>query len=102
VISRSKLFITTKLWNNSHSPEYVEAALDASLRDLGMDYVDLYLMHWPSAYKPGNSIIPKNKEGEIETANIPYTDIWKAMEELLKSGKTKAIGVSSFSKSGYR
>lgn len=97
-IDRSKLFITTKLWNNSHKPEDVEPALDDSLRDLGMDYVDLFLMHWPSAFESSKSLFPKDKDGKTATSDISYVDTWKAMEKLVKTGKTKAIGVSNFSK----
>jgi alcohol dehydrogenase (NADP+) len=97
-IPRSELFITTKLWNNSHSPKDVEPALDASLQDLGMEYVDLFLFHWPGAFKSGDSKFPKDQDGKIETENIPYLDTWKAMEKLVKTGKTKAIGISNFSK----
>jgi len=97
-IPRSELFITTKLWNNKHSPVDVEPALEASLKDLGLDYVDLFLMHWPSAFRPGDALIPKDKDGKTETADISYLDTWKAMEKLVKTRKTKAIGVSNFSK----
>ncbi|CAD6569513.1 MAG: hypothetical protein ASARMPREDX12_008944 [Alectoria sarmentosa] len=96
-IPRSEIFITTKLWNNSHHPDDVEPALDASLKDLGTDYLDLYLMHWPSPFARGDSLIPKQND-KIETGDTDYVDTWKAMEKTLKSGKTKAIGISNFSK----
>jgi diketogulonate reductase-like aldo/keto reductase len=98
-IPRSEIFITTKLWNNSHAPEDVEPALDASLKDLGTDYVNLFLMHWPSAFKSGKELFPKEADGKKNaTANISYVDTWLAMEKLLKTGKTKAIGISNFSR----
>jgi len=97
-VPREEIFLVTKLWNNSHSPEAVEPALDASLKDLGTDYVDLYLMHWPSPFKTGDSLFPKDSNGKVETGSSDYVDTYKAMEACFKKGKAKAIGVSNFSK----
>lgn len=99
-IPRSEIFITTKLWNNSHRADEVEAALDASLKDLETDYLDLYLMHWPAAFSPGSTMTPKGNNGKILTDNdnVNYVQTWKAMEKTFKSGKCRAIGVSNFSK----
>ncbi|KAL2043466.1 hypothetical protein N7G274_003773 [Stereocaulon virgatum] len=96
-IPRSEIFITTKLWNNSHHPDDVAPALDASLTDLGTDYLDLYLMHWPSPFARGSSMMPK-KDGKMQVGDTDYIDTWRAMEATLKSGKTRAIGISNFSK----
>jgi diketogulonate reductase-like aldo/keto reductase len=75
-IPRSEIFLTTKLWNDDQRSGKVAEAMDASLQRLGMDYVDLYLVHWP--------------------AKGTYATIWKKMEEVYKSGKAKAIGVSNY------
>ncbi|KAF1944535.1 Aldo/keto reductase [Clathrospora elynae] len=97
-VPREELFITTKLWNNSHHPDDVEKALDASLKDLGVEYIDLYLMHWPSPFARGDDMFPKDSDGKTKTGDSDFVDTYKAMEKCLKSGKTKAIGVSNFSK----
>ncbi|KAL8929950.1 MAG: hypothetical protein Q9208_001094 [Pyrenodesmia sp. 3 TL-2023] len=97
-IPRSQIFITTKLWNNAHHPDDVEPALDASLKDLGTDYVDLYLMHWPVAFARGDNPFPKDSNGKIISGDTDYVDTWKAMEKTFKSGKAKAIGISNFSR----
>ncbi|KAI9789230.1 MAG: hypothetical protein M1833_002439 [Piccolia ochrophora] len=97
-IPRSEIFLVTKLWNHQHHPDDVEPAIDASLKDLGTDYLDLYLMHWPAAFERGDKMMPKGDDGVAKTANIDYVDTYKAMEKLLKSGKTKAIGISNFSR----
>lgn len=97
-IPREELFITTKLWNNSHHPDDVEKAIDASLKDLGTNYLDLYLMHWPSPFARGDSMFPKDSNGKVKTGSTDYVDTYKAMEKLVQSGKTRAIGVSNFSK----
>ncbi|KAF2095719.1 Aldo/keto reductase [Rhizodiscina lignyota] len=96
-IPREQIFLTTKLWCNAHHPDDVEPALDASLRDLDTDYVDLYLMHYPCAFKRGDNFLPFDSNGRMITDTTPFIETWKAMEKLLETGKTRAIGVSNFS-----
>lgn len=115
-IPRDQIFLTTKLWNNSHHPDDVEVALDASLKRLGTDYLDLYLMHWPSSFERGSNVFPKGEDGKAVKGDSDYVDVgcatdcflngmrrlictqtYKAMEKTLKSGKTRAIGISNYS-----
>lgn len=95
-VDRKDIFLTSKLWNSKHDPKDVEAALDQSLKDLGTDYVDLYLMHWPVAFVSGDRFFPLDDNGVFRLSNVHFNETWKAMEALLKTGKTRAIGVSNF------
>lgn len=95
-VPRNEIFITTKLWNTKHDSADVEAALDASLTDLGLDYVDLYLMHWPVAFARGPKLFPLDDQGVFRLSDTPVAETWAAMEKLVATGKTKAVGVSNF------
>ncbi|KAI5207002.1 aldehyde reductase [Aureobasidium subglaciale] len=83
-LSREDVWVTSKLWNDHHEPSKVEAAIDKTLSDLKLDYLNLYLMHWPVASTP--------KGNEIH-----FLDTWKAMVKLVQSGKARRIGISNFS-----
>ncbi|KAJ5346177.1 hypothetical protein N7452_004181 [Penicillium brevicompactum] len=96
-IPREELFVTSKLWNNKHHPEDLDQAVQLSLDDIGLEYLDLFLMHWAVAFKRGDDPFPSNKDGKLITDNIDYLDTYRAMEGLVKSGKAKAIGISNFS-----
>ena len=97
-VSRKDFFLTSKLWNNAHSPKYVEPALNKTLKDLGVDYLDLYLMHWPVSFKPGDNKFPKDSDGKAIVDSTDFTETWKEMEKMVKNGKCKSIGISNFSK----
>ncbi|KAJ5187252.1 hypothetical protein N7449_010246 [Penicillium cf. viridicatum] len=97
-IPREDIFVGTKLWCNDYHPEDVERAVDDSLRDLDTPYVDLLLMHYPCTFKRGADRFPRDAEGRMIRGETTFVDTWKAMEDVIKTGKVKAIGVSNFSK----
>ena len=94
-IKREDVFIATKLWNNNHRPERVKPAFEASLKKLQLDYVDLYLIHTPFAFQPGDEQDPRDANGPvIYDKGVTLLDTWRALECLVDDGKCKAIGLS--------
>jgi len=96
-VPRSEIFITSKLWSTKHHPEDVEVACRKTLEDLGLDYLDLFLIHSPVAFQRGEDRFPKNVDGTTKfDTDIHPTTTWLAMEKLVEKGLTKSIGLSNF------
>ncbi|KAK0085700.1 hypothetical protein PV325_004583 [Microctonus aethiopoides] len=96
VIKREDIFITSKLWCSYHKPESVERAIKQTLANLGIDYLDLYLIHWPFAFEDGDENFPTNSDGTPKLIDVDYVDTWKGMEGVYEKGLTKNIGISNF------
>jgi diketogulonate reductase-like aldo/keto reductase len=95
-VKREDLFITSKLWNTDHDPVNVEAACRKTLKDLQLEYLDLYLVHWGIAFVHGNEIEPMGDNGMAKTVPVPTYETWRAMEQLVEKGLVKNIGVANF------
>lgn len=111
LVEREDLWVTSKLWNTYHSPEHVRMACQKSLDDLQLEYLDLYLIHFPLAqkfvpietrYPPGWFFDPDVASPVIEEARVPVQETWQAMEELTKEGLARNIGVCNFGTSQIR
>jgi len=97
-IAREDIFVTTKLWNSNHRPERVEPAFEASLDRLRLRYLDLYLIHTPFAFQPGDEQDPRDHNGNVLYDNgVTLLDTWRAMESLVDGGRCRAIGLSDIS-----
>lgn len=95
-LKREEIFITSKLWNTFHARNNVIKACKMTLHDLKLDYLDLYLMHFGIAIAPGTNDEPLDKNGYVITEKVTLGETWEAMEELVKEGLVKSIGVSNF------
>jgi D-xylose reductase len=105
LVTREDLWITSKLWNTYHAPEHVQPALERTLNDLGLEYLDLYLIHFPIAqafvpfetrYPPEWFHDPQAADPKMEFAQVPLHQTWHAMESLVDSGSVKHIGVCNY------
>ena len=111
VCKREELFVTSKLWNTYHHPQHVEAACRKSLEDLGLDYLDLYLIHFPISlkfvpfdvrYPPEWLYDPSAEEKKMEFQPVSVRDTWAAMESLVEKGLVRNIGLSNWNCQGLR
>lgn len=102
---RQQLWITSKLWNTYHRPEHVRPAIERTLRDLKLDYLDLYLIHFPISlkyvpmeyrYPPGWVLDPTTAKPQMELDSVTIAETWRAMEELQQAGWCRHIGISNF------
>jgi len=96
VVRREDMFITSKLWNTEHEPQHVEQACRITLESLNLEYLDLYLIHWPIGFKSGAGLFPKDDEGNMIYGYTKLEDTWAAMEGLVRKGLVRHIGLSNF------
>lgn len=102
-VRREDVFVTTKLWNNNHRPERVRPALQASLERLGLETVDLYLVHTPFAFHPGDDQDPRHPHGAVKYDDgVTLIETWGAMESLVDAGLAGAIGLSDIDAAGTK
>ncbi|XP_023336743.1 alcohol dehydrogenase [NADP(+)] [Eurytemora carolleeae] len=101
-VARDQLFITSKLWNTKHHPEDVEAACRATLSDLGLEYLDLYLIHWPTAFQRGDDKFPKNEDGTLKYDDISPVESHPYLNQsrLLEFCKERGIYLTAYSPLG--
>lgn len=94
-VKRDDLFITTKLWNNFHAKELIVPMLKGQLKSLQLDYVDLYLVHWPFGFQKDVGPWPIDK-GPVAYSDVDYLETWEGMEECVRQGLARSIGISNF------
>lgn len=97
-VKREDIFYTSKLWSTFHRPELVRSCLEKTLKDAQLDYVDLYIIHFPMALEPGDKLFPRDKHGKLLAEAVDLCDTWEAMEKCKDAGLAKSIGVSNFNR----
>ncbi len=95
-VTRDQMWITSKLWNDSHATDDVQPALEKTLANLQLDHLDLYLIHWPVVFKKGVSFA-QSPEDMIALEDLPVSETWEGLEAAVDSGGCRHIGVSNFS-----
>ncbi|XP_054446803.1 aldo-keto reductase family 1 member C4-like [Pteronotus mesoamericanus] len=95
-VKRDDIFLTSKLWASFSCPELVQSSLEMSLRKLQLSYVDLFLIHFPTALKPGEEILPKDSHRKLIFDRMDLGSVWEALEKCKEAGLAKSIGVSNF------
>ncbi|XP_044137403.1 aldo-keto reductase family 1 member D1-like [Bufo gargarizans] len=97
-VKREDIFYCGKLWNTCHPPELVRPTLEKTLKTLGLDYVDLYIVELPMAFKPGDAIYPRDENGKYIYHKTDLCATWEALEECKEAGLVKSLGVSNFNR----
>lgn len=96
-VKREELFVVSKVWLTFFTRERVREGLKRSLTNLGLDYLDLYLVHWPISFaQVDDKIFPADVNGLAIDGHVDYLDAWKGLEDVYKDGLVKSIGVSNF------
>ncbi|MGB5586644.1 MAG: aldo/keto reductase, partial [Gammaproteobacteria bacterium] len=90
-VRREELWITSKLWNSDHARADVGPAIERTLRDLNLEYLDLYLIHWPVAFRPGISF-PQEPAEYLSASQAPISQTWAGMEQIASRGLCRTIG----------